>query len=645
MNRLFFLLLIVFAPCLAYAQKTIKGLVENGSTGSPLPYANVFLKLNNKVGTITNSKGQFTLNIPSSSDSLIVSFIGFQRTAIYVPDIKSEVLKVSLQEVPNVLGEVIVMPDDTLRRLLRRAYERISVNYSQEGTLINGFYRETNQLIPENKILYYAESLIEFYKPTYNNEKYGLVKIIEGGKAELPDREKYSNIYFYAGPYAPQRFDFVKEKQEFINPKHYERYSYSITSTTLNEGRQLYTIEFKPKHNASYEGKFYLDVKTLAYVGADYKASAYGLSRSNSGRLPNAAKYRESNYSVKYRFINGLWQLSVVLADGTFYNPMKKNTLRYTGEYVSTSFVEMPDSPIKESEAILYSGVYTGQNEKFNDAFWTKPEIVSRTAEMEQAVDLIFKRGDLKLDESSSGRVKNSKINVITRIAVNLTTSFSLGYAPISSSGGLFSVGYKNYFHLNQTTAPRSYIPVIEVDLKYGITRSLAVGYLVSGNLNAKTNFSIEAIGVQYSKNIAGWKHPLLLQPALYVYYAKSSTPLGETTLNDSFRLNNKTIDSKTVSLAEGEIRYGLMPALQLSYKITPKLSLFGRVSSSVLSQSHNRIFLKEENGFFLFRKSLNMNPSTDGLTLQQNNVPAGSDTHFEDLKLFANIGLKLGFR
>ncbi len=68
---------------LAYSQSNqqIKGKVTTSDNGEPLPGANIVLKGTTN-GTSTDINGNYTLNVPSLQDTLIVSYIGYQSKIV-----------------------------------------------------------------------------------------------------------------------------------------------------------------------------------------------------------------------------------------------------------------------------------------------------------------------------------------------------------------------------------------------------------------------------------------------------------------------------------------------------------------------------------------------------------------------------------
>ena len=91
---------------MVFAQtREISGLVTSSSDGSSIPGASVVVK-GTTLGTVTNMDGKFTLKIPTSAKSLIVSFVGMVSTE--VPVTGSATYAVSLKAENISVDEVIV---------------------------------------------------------------------------------------------------------------------------------------------------------------------------------------------------------------------------------------------------------------------------------------------------------------------------------------------------------------------------------------------------------------------------------------------------------------------------------------------------------------------------------------------------------
>lgn len=155
-------LLALVAPCLLAAQQgqrktefTIEGQVLDQKNGEPIPYANVYNKSADR-GVITDLEGYFKVAAQSSSDSIVVSFIGYQSYLLRPDKAPEHSYEVRLQESAQTLSEIVVKPkdDDFLYELLnacnqrrselhsaaRMAYDLKSFVGNKQVELVEGFY-------------------------------------------------------------------------------------------------------------------------------------------------------------------------------------------------------------------------------------------------------------------------------------------------------------------------------------------------------------------------------------------------------------------------------------------------------------------------------------------------------------------------
>lgn len=93
-------------------QRVIRGTVTDDK-GGPLPGASVTVK-NTKTSTMTNANGQFTLNVPTGSTTLVVSFVGMSSQE--VPIGNRTTVNVALKDASTNLNEVVVVGYGAIRR-------------------------------------------------------------------------------------------------------------------------------------------------------------------------------------------------------------------------------------------------------------------------------------------------------------------------------------------------------------------------------------------------------------------------------------------------------------------------------------------------------------------------------------------------
>ncbi|HOY52223.1 MAG TPA: carboxypeptidase-like regulatory domain-containing protein, partial [Prolixibacteraceae bacterium] len=101
-------------PVLAGAQQvTVRGKVTDASSGEGIPGANVVVK-GTTTGTITNVDGDFTLSVPTSNATLVVTFIGYASQE--VPLAGRTTVSVNLEPETTQLDEIIAVGYGQARR-------------------------------------------------------------------------------------------------------------------------------------------------------------------------------------------------------------------------------------------------------------------------------------------------------------------------------------------------------------------------------------------------------------------------------------------------------------------------------------------------------------------------------------------------
>jgi iron complex outermembrane receptor protein len=81
MKRIYLAIAAIFVSAMAFAQGTLTGTVVDGEYDEPLPGATVVVK-GTTIGTSTDFDGNFTLDAPSNSGVLVVSYIGFVKKEV-----------------------------------------------------------------------------------------------------------------------------------------------------------------------------------------------------------------------------------------------------------------------------------------------------------------------------------------------------------------------------------------------------------------------------------------------------------------------------------------------------------------------------------------------------------------------------------
>ena len=93
-------------------QKTlVSGCVLDSFTNEPLPFVNVFFK-GTKVGVTTNQEGIFSIETFYATDSIVVSFIGYEKAIFPIQKDRAQQLTVYLNESFTSLQEITIISSD-----------------------------------------------------------------------------------------------------------------------------------------------------------------------------------------------------------------------------------------------------------------------------------------------------------------------------------------------------------------------------------------------------------------------------------------------------------------------------------------------------------------------------------------------------
>lgn len=129
MKKLTFLLLcLVLGIGLASAQTTqVTGTVISAEDGEPIIGASIVVKGTTN-GTVTDYDGKFSLSVPSSAKTLVISFVGMKTQELAI----KPVMKITLESSSQALDEVVVVGYGTAKKV---------------GTVVGSISRVTSEKI------------------------------------------------------------------------------------------------------------------------------------------------------------------------------------------------------------------------------------------------------------------------------------------------------------------------------------------------------------------------------------------------------------------------------------------------------------------------------------------------------------------
>ena len=183
-------LLVVLAGVLTTRAQSISSRVVDAKTGEAIPYATV--QFGENKGIITNDEGEFSLYLtsPVTPDSLYISCMGYEKTAISAERALDSVIAIDPK--PIELSEVYLFDEELdVDEIISRAKKNLTKNYSQDPIKQRLFFRKSSldrirkfdiefkestieefnepfldsvlSVLPKGNA-YYTESLCDFYK-------------------------------------------------------------------------------------------------------------------------------------------------------------------------------------------------------------------------------------------------------------------------------------------------------------------------------------------------------------------------------------------------------------------------------------------------------------------------------------------------
>ena len=133
-----FLLSSIFFLCLgsSFSQNMIKGVIRDAQTGAFLPFSSIAVKSTTR-GTIANADGIFSLPSNLTSDTLVFSYLGYERLEVPAKEV-IRLKEIMLKRKDILLQEVLVHAnDDYLYEILNRCRKNLLKN---SGEIVSKVY-------------------------------------------------------------------------------------------------------------------------------------------------------------------------------------------------------------------------------------------------------------------------------------------------------------------------------------------------------------------------------------------------------------------------------------------------------------------------------------------------------------------------
>jgi len=637
--RLFTATLLLLCGSLMYGQPIIiTGKVQDAGNGKALAYAHVGIP-EKGIGTTTGEDGAFTLKIPQAyaQSKLSVSFIGYATYERPLSAVASPAT-IRLKAVPASLQEVVVMDERGVEDIIRRAVRQIPDNYPGHPNSATGFYRESRANASQ-EYLYMAEGVLDIYKTSYRNSKEGQVGLIQGRKVILSAEEVEQHSGFSSGHMAAHRFDFVKNREDFIDENYFGDYKYWIENITVYEGKPVYVIGFNKAEGGKgrMKGAIYIDTLSYAFLRAQFEILPEGLRKIDDYPL-YAGNWKANRYTVNYRKLEGKWYFSNALREGVY-----RDGGLYSNEIAITEIQTGRGKPVPYLERLERGDEFLEITGEYDEDFWksynTTPlseglrQTVVQIRNQEKAAEVfdstfiarLQTRRDSVLRANSDGSELLGKVTP----SMDKPDGFKWRFQAAAGLGAHFlETGAANMrvafleapdgpaiLDAGSDWAARSFEPVAHLDFNLFFRPH----FFVRGGWSRDLWNSIHrerSLGLGTQFNLSKGR-PFFLRAAAQHSHLKHARLAG-TADNEAgkFRADKKRFNSDRVNLYYGSRTHNLKLSLEMALELHPGQELFIRGGCMLPFARQQHIYLKERRQAFNKKERL---PLDDRILVERN--------------------------
>lgn len=394
---------LLFITSISHAQTdkiTLRGKVIDQATKEPLAFAHLGIPTIG-TGTTTSEKGEFEFKVPLNifEEELTVSFLGYKSFSKKIKHLRNP-STIELVQTDEGLLEVEVLGPAAVENIVRKAVKRIPKNYPTNSHTDLAFYRES-RTNDDSTYVYLAEGVLNVYKRSYKSSKEGQVSLVQGRKINLANPlDTTVRGGFSSGHMAPHRFDFVYNREDFLQEDFFPVYEYWIESMTTYNGKPVYIIGFNKDYNspdeygkkgknveksrgerggwrwswrskrpkkitARMKGRIYIEKESYAIIKGEFEITPDGLKKYDDYPL-YSGNWKGNSYIVNYQKIGDKWYFSDAFRKGLYGGGGI-----YTNEVKITQINPEKSSPLPYLERMSRNQRFTKMTGSYDPDFWT----------------------------------------------------------------------------------------------------------------------------------------------------------------------------------------------------------------------------------------------------------------------------------
>jgi len=380
------------------------GKVVDGKSNRVLEAASLNINETN-INTVTNSEGVFILKVPNKylDSKLVVNLLGYNTRVLPLSKLTTTGNKIELYEAVTQLSAVSISAYKDAESLVRKVFKEKNKNVQDESVLMTAFYRETIKRRSRNVSL--TEAVVNIEKQPNTSSQRDAIQLGKARKSTDYKRLDTLSVKLQGGPFSTIYLDIMKYPEYIFTDETISSYGYSFDEPSTINNRNVYVVNFTPKSknlNIKYNGKLYIDVKSLALVSANY-----ALDVSNTSKTKNLLVKKkprdvvvyplEANYRVDYKAKGNKWYYSYSNLSLKFKVNKKRELFNkvYTlsSEMAVTDWeINRTDTKIKKRDRLRPTVIITDAISGFSDPnFWGEYNLIEPDKSIESAIEKIRK--------------------------------------------------------------------------------------------------------------------------------------------------------------------------------------------------------------------------------------------------------------
>lgn len=426
------LIVIIYAVVIqvAAAQVVVTAHVVDDANDEPLPFCHVAIA-GEPGGTVTNADGAFQLDVQSSNDKLVFSYLGYRSLEMSTQQVLESKI-VRLEQTPEMLGELTIYADGGyLYELVANCSSKMRASTMTESRAY--FQLETSA---QDKPL---EMLEAYYNASFESGNLNNLQL-KNGRAGLP---VFSDRYFFSldASKAIILLDLFSANPSYpANPLHFRKNrmqkKYDLVPAAVTSDESIVHLRFSPKidQHEHFKGEMWIDKNSFDLLRIELEidsASVHPLNTVGVADRIERIDFRISKSFVKEKD-DCLPGVTLFDYDIRIYHP--RNSYHEEQWILTTSTVLYPYDfghgfvlPKFEYQAD-HSDYRKISFLPYDEQFWQHRDAIVLTTEQEQKLEFFEEEGVLlnfKEDFDNGGFFEKS--NVIwsdsTRIAFKKSQS------------------------------------------------------------------------------------------------------------------------------------------------------------------------------------------------------------------------------